>query len=97
MEERGHPRFLGFLWKHHKFERKKDLPCTFKCIYSGCDKEKHRPKKSDVEILKETEYDATRDDMMRVYVLVKCNICGRREHQLVGGLFANGYRFGDWE
>lgn len=76
MNKLRHPRFLGFLWKIHRFERLSAQWCTKKCRY--CEKKKHYPLPADTELLETT-------DQKKTNVVVgqwvgeerrRCKVCG---------------------
>lgn len=74
-----HPRFLGFLWKHHRFERKEDLLCTEECVYLGCDKERHKPRNEEIETFERSRFN--------VGVLIfelRCKVCGKVDRYFSG-------------
>ena len=67
----SHPRFLGFLWKRHKYIATEDNPCTERCVY--CDKELHTF--NYMKVVEEESQDL-------YYENLKCEICGREETKI---------------
>ena len=77
----NHPKFLRFLWRHHTFKFKSDELCTKKCAH--CDKEKHRPRDSDVYQLDSVVTASVWPHGNEGYEYRKCRVCGKVERRFV--------------